>query len=488
MPPSTDMPQPRPDASHAHAHAAGHRTISGLGDEAGHASTSTSTGTSGGGGTKLPVLSLDSRTFSRSLDCVHCGLCLPACPTYTQTGLEADSPRGRIQLMKGLATGRIEASEGVLDHLDLCLDCRACETACPSGVVYHELIEETREKLAATRKQTLIDRGVNWMFFNVFPHPTRLKLALLPPRVLQALGLWKLATHPSLMKLLPLKLQKMQQMLPPKGPMWESDLHTSYEPTPGSSTSPSTKTTTVGFFPGCVGSVLFGDVNRQTVDLLQLAGCRVLVPRAQQCCGAIHHHGGKAHEAMAMARANIDAFVAPDGSPRVDVIATNIAGCGAMLKDYDHLLRDDTKYAKRAKTYVSLLKDINQLLATLTLPAPKHAVNQTATYHDACHLAHAQKVTAEPRKLLASIGGLKMVPLPESEMCCGAAGTYNLSQPAMARDLADRKLDHIKSTGASVCVTANVGCAMQIQSEAARRGQPLTVVHPVTLLHRAHFG
>lgn len=431
----------------------------------------------------LKVLELDKRTYQRALECVHCGLCLPACPTYTQTGLEADSPRGRIYLMKGLADGRIDATDSVLKHLDLCLDCRACETACPSGVVYHELIEESREHLAAGRPRALAQRIIDWFFFHVFPYPTRLKLTLLPTVVLQRLGLWRLLTHPGVVKRLPPQFQKMQQMLPSRlRRLWESPLDEVYPAT-------GQKKATAAMLAGCVGSVLFQDVNRQSIRLLQHAGCEVRVPRTQQCCGAIHHHGGKAEQARAMARANIDAMLPGSRSEDwPDFVLTNIAGCGAMLKDYAHLLRDDPQYAEKARQFVSRVRDISQALVELAPEPPQAVMNRTVTYHDACHLAHAQRVVDPPRRLLGWIKGLKVVPLFESEICCGAAGTYNLSQPEMARDLAERKLRNIQATGARICVTGNVGCALQIQSEAQRLGIDLTVVHPVTLLYEAYFG
>jgi glycolate oxidase iron-sulfur subunit len=228
-------------------------------------------------------------------------------------------------------------------------------------------------------------------------------------------------------------------------------------------------------------------VNRQAVELLNACGADVRVPRAQVCCGAIHHHNGNWEPAREFARRNIDAILGT-GSAAPAFIATNIAGCGAMLKDYDHLLRDDPQYAQRAKLFSSKVRDISEVLAELGLPEMKHPLNLTITYHDACHLAHAQKVTAAPRKLLAKIPGLTLVPLAESDMCCGAAGTYNLTQPEMASDLAGRKIRHIEATGADVCATGNVGCAMHISSEAAARGKQIAVVHPVELLHRAVFG
>ena len=449
-----------------------------------------------GGKKSLPVIQLDKRTYDRALDCVHCGLCLPACPTYTENGLEADSPRGRIYLMKSLADGKIEPTPDVVSHLDLCLDCRACETACPSGVVYHELLEETRAKLTPYRPTTFTDRFVRAMFLHVFTRPTLLKLSLIPVRVMQKIGVWRVLTK-AFSKALPAQLDKMQQMLPPTGSLWESNLANIYHATGQLSTAsslastgdPSFRKITVGFFAGCVGSVLFQQVNRQTIRLLQHAGCDVVVAQSQGCCGAIHHHAGEIHGAEAMARKNIDAFFPESaGNPKIDFVVNNISGCGAMLKDYAHLLRDDPKYAQRAADFTAKTKDISSLLVELKPAPPTNKIERTVTYHDACHLAHGQKVTGPPRELLSWIPGLKIVTLRESDMCCGAAGTYNLTQPAMARDLAERKIGHIKATGAKTCVTANVGCAMQIQSESARVNFDVNVTHPVSILHEAYFG
>ena len=244
---------------------------------------------------------------------------------------------------------------------------------------------------------------------------------------------------------------------------------------------------TIGFFAGCIGSVMFSEVNRQAVEVLSAAGADVLVPNRQRCCGAIHHHNGMHGAAEEFARRNIDAFL-PKSGPNVDLIATNIAGCGAMLREYDLLLRDDPEYADRAREFSARVRDISEVLADLALPEMAHPIDAIATYHDACHLAHAQKVTAAPRKLLAAIPSLKLVELPESDMCCGAAGTYNLTQPEMSTRLAQRKLSNIISTGAEICVAGNVGCALQIQSEAQAQGKELRVVHPVQLLHEAIFG
>ena len=232
---------------------------------------------------------------------------------------------------------------------------------------------------------------------------------------------------------------------------------------------------------------MFEKVNRQAVELLAACGAEVIVPPAHGCCGAIHHHNGAHGPAEAMARRNIDAFLPPDG-PAVDFVATNIAGCGAMLREYDFLLRDDPAYGARARDFADRVRDITEVLADLGLPPMRYPVNETVTYHDACHLAHAQKVTTQPRRLLASVPGLKLVPLPESDICCGAAGTYNLAHPEMAGELAARKLRNVAATGAGVCAMGNAGCSMHLRSEADARGQRLTIVHPVELLHRAVFG
>lgn len=442
-----------------------------------------------------PRLSLDPRTRARGLSCVHCGLCLPACPTYTTTHHEADSPRGRIQLMLGLSDGSIPLGESVTRHLDLCLDCRACETACPSGVVYHELIEETRARLDALRRHGLRDRLLRQLFFRVFTHPTRLKLALLPARLLQKARLYPLLRRSGLFRLLPEPLQQMERLLPDDGPLWprampERPARSAVDDVlraMGAPPASRARAPRVGFFGGCVGSVLFDDVNRHSVDLLSAAGAEVVCPPAQRCCGAIHHHNADHHSATELARQNIDAFLPARGEP-VDRIVTTIAGCGAMLREYDVLLRDDPAYRDRARDFVARVRDISELLLELDLPAPRHPIELTATYHDACHLAHAQRVTDPPRQLLARIPGLKLVPLAESDLCCGAAGTYNLTQPAMAAQLAERKLRNIDDTAAGLCVTGNVGCAMHLSGAARASGRALRVVHPVSLLHLAVFG
>lgn len=421
-------------------------------------------------------LPLAPDAYRQATACIHCGLCLPACPTYAQNGLEGDSPRGRIYLMKALADGRLDAEPAALRHLDLCLDCRACETACPSGVVYHKLIEDTRAKLneraILKRPPWLVER----LIYHVMPYPRRLKAALLPARLLQRLGLWRAVTKLA-GRILPDGMTKMHRMLPPSGPLWPAALDERY-PAAGQ------RKMTVGLLTGCVGSVLQQPLNRMMIELLRQLGCEVVVPRRQACCGAIHHHGGRPEQAIAFARQNFDAFTG------VDAIVTAIAGCGAMLKEYGDLARHhgDAGLTARADAFAAKSRDICELIASLDLPAPSHRVERAVTYHDACHLAHAQKITDAPRRLLAMIPGLRMVALPESQMCCGAAGTYNLTEPEMAAQIGERKLRHIQSTGCDTVVTGNIGCAMQIAGEAARLGVALEVVHPVELLHEAWCG
>ena len=413
----------------------------------------------------------------RALACVHCGLCLPACPTYLETGNEAESPRGRIQIMRGLSEGTLQLTDETQLHLDSCLDCRGCETACPSGVIYHEIIQETRQRLQLQPGFVQSNRLMRWMFLNILTNPMRLKLALVPMRLMQKIGLMSIVKKVSSM--LPDSWNKLIQMLPATGRIWPGKITV-----PDGMefkrlrTSSDKKKIKVAFFGGCIGSVMFQSTNQKAVDLLVKAGAEVIIPDQFGCCGAIHHHAGCTEDAIAMAKRNIT-----DMQLDVDYIVTNIAGCGAMLREYDHLLNSD-----QAKIFAGKVADISEVLLKLGLPEMKHAVNETVTYHEACHLVHAQKVSAAPKQILNAIPGLKVVPLPEADTCCGAAGTYNLTQPVMAKQLARRKLENIQSTQSKYCAAGNVGCSLHIQSEADARKMDLQVVHTIELLHRAVFG
>jgi glycolate oxidase iron-sulfur subunit len=407
------------------------------------------------------------------LDCVHCGLCTSACPTYVELGDENDGPRGRIYLMRGVADGRLELSDRVERHLDLCLDCRACETACPSGVQYGRLIEPFRVAVAAERP-VRDDWFHRHILFGLLPYAEKLRRALVPARIAQRLGLVRLLEMTQLVRLLPNQLQRMVEMLPPQRP--------DEGPLPEFLPAIGQRRATVALFTGCVGDAMFRHVNWATARVLQQNGCDVHVPPGQACCGAIHFHAGASEPAREFADQNVSVFPAA----KFDAVINNVAGCGSMLKDYGHHWHD-ARQAERA-AWSAKMRDVNEFLDELGLVPPKGEIRTTATYHDACHLVHAQKIRAAPRNLLAQIPGLELRDLPESELCCGAAGTYNLTEPEMAQRLARRKLDNILSTGASVVITSNAGCLLQIAREAQQRGGRLSIVHPLELLDWSYRG
>lgn len=457
--------------------------------------------------THTNALSLRPETYAHTLDCVQCGLCLPACPTYLVTGHEGNSPRGRIRLIKGLADGRAQATPALLNHLDLCLDCRACETACPSNVAYHELIEQTRIQLANPSPHmdqqepvdnTITKRLMQAFTLHVLPYPRRLRWILAPAAILQRLHMWSWITRGPIRHLIPSHLLRMMQLLPHQAGhgdrqpsrmnLWARPLQHRYQ----ANAPDGQRRAIAALFKGCVGGVLYPQLERQSVSLLCLAGCDVIVPKHQHCCGAIHHHNGRIEEARAMARRNIDAFLtSQDETASLPFIVNHIAGCGAMLKSYAELLRDDPVYATRATRFVDRVRDISEVLTQLKLPPLARnvpAAPRTVTYHDACHLLHAQKIEQQPRQLLKTIPNLELRPLADSNLCCGAAGSYNLMQPEMANTLGERKVRQIESTGAHTCATGNVGCAMHLQCQARRMGLDLKVTHPISLLHEAYFG
>ncbi len=403
------------------------------------------------------------------LDCVHCGLCTAACPTYAETGNENESPRGRIYLMRGVTDGKLELSDRVRGHLELCLDCRACETACPSGVQYGKLIEPFRIAMDQVADPPPKDDWFRrYILFGLFPYAGKLRRALIPARIAQRTGLLKLLQVTGLIRLLPVQLQRMVAMLPPprrnEGPLPE------FLPAIGR------RRATVALFTGCVGDAMFRHVNWATARVLQQNGCDVHVPPTQVCCGAIHFHAGSSDPARKLADDNLAAFPLE----RFDAIINNVAGCGSMLKDYGHHWHDDRQGARTA--WAAKVRDVNEFLDELGPIRPEGEIRAVATYHDACHLLHAQKIQDPPRRLLALVPGLQLHELPETELCCGAAGTYNLSQPEMSSRLSRRKLDNIRKTGARVLVTSNAGCALQIAREAREQGEPLAVVHPMEVL------
>jgi glycolate oxidase iron-sulfur subunit len=400
--------------------------------------------------------------YDKFLDCVHCGLCLQACPTYVELGTEMDSPRGRIYLMKGLEEGALPMTPDVARHLDLCLGCRACETACPSGVHYGELIESARSYVEEQHRRPRLDRVRRRIITLVFARPQLLRALLLPLRFLELGGILPAVR----------RVSALAALLPPLG---------TWEPLPSIVPAQGVERQRVGLIAGCVAQVLFAETNRATARVLARHGCSVLTPARQSCCGALYLHSGARRAALDCARRNIDEFPSD-----LAAIVVNAAGCGAILKEYGALLADDPAYAARARAFSAKVRDITEFLAALPITAPRGALHMRVTYHDACHLAHGQGVRDAPRQLLRQIPGLELIELPESDTCCGSAGSYNLTEPAMARRLGDRKAGNVRATGATCVAAANPGCAMQIQASLQRAGVDASVLHPVELLDRAY--
>ncbi len=394
--------------------------------------------------------------------CVHCGICLPACPTYRVLGEEMDSPRGRLYLMRAVAEGRLEMTETVTHHLDLCLGCRACETACPAGVRFGTLLETARADIERS-PQPLRRRGLTALLLATFPDPERLGWIFGLARRYQGWGVQRLVRRSGLLAKAP-RLAALDALLEGAA---EPQTLPEYVPARGRARG------RVAVLTGCVQRYLFAGVNRDTIRLLALAGWDVVVPRGQGCCGALELHAGRPDIFRQRAGALAGAF--PDD---VDWVVTNAAGCGSALREAGHWLPDSP-----AARMAGRVRDVSELLADGDLPLGPLPL--TVTYHDACHLAHGQRVRSEPRALLRRIPGLTLVELPDSDLCCGSAGIYNILQPEMADRLLALKLDRIAATGARVVAAGNPGCLMQIAKGARARRLDLEVVHPVTLLARA---
>jgi len=411
--------------------------------------------------------------------CVHCGLCLASCPTFSELGTEMDSPRGRIFLIKSLAEGRIGLSDSTVEHLSLCLDCRACETVCPAGVPYGRLIEAAKAEIEHQRPGSLARRGFRWMNFGaLLGHPRLLGLAASGLRLYQASGLQALLRATRLVRLLPGTLTAWEALLPAMPGRAER------APLPPLIEAEGARRGRVALLSGCVQSVVFGAHNRATARLLARNGWEVVVPVEQGCCGALNAHGGDHARAVAMARATIDVFERAEA----DAIIVNTSGCGAHMKAYGALLAGDPVHGERAARFAASVQDISEFLARAPLRGPLREVPMTVTYHDPCHVVHGQKIRKQPRDLLRQVPGLRVVDLPESDWCCGSAGIYNLTQPEMATRLLERKVGHVVSTGAEAVVTANPGCILQIAAGLRARGANVPVLHIVEVLDRAYGG
>jgi len=401
-------------------------------------------------------------------DCVHCGFCLSACPTYTLWGEEMDSPRGRIDLMRQTAADE-PLAPSVVEHIDRCLGCMACVPACPSGVRYDLLIEDKRAEIEATVPRPLRDRLMRRLIFAIFPYRRRSAALTWPLRVYQRSGLQAAIRGSAAYRRMPARLRAMEAIAPPV-PRPERIA----ERIPA--TSP--RRATVGMLTGCVASTFFPGVNAATTRVLAAEGCDVVVPRRQGCCGALSAHNGRTEEARRFARALIDTFARED----VDAIVTNSAGCGSTMKEYADLLHDDPDYRAKAEEFVRRTRDVAEYLAELGPVATRHPLPVTVAYHDACHLANAQRITSQPRKLLSGVPGLTLTEIAEGNLCCGSAGIYNLLQPDAATALGDRKAKNVAATGAGLLVTANPGCLMQVTAALERAGTSIPTAHTVEVL------
>jgi glycolate oxidase iron-sulfur subunit len=403
---------------------------------------------------------------TKALACIHCGLCLSSCPTYLETGNENNSPRGRIYLMRAIQDGRMDVTDSPVRHLDLCLGCRACEAVCPSGVQYGALLEGTREHVEGSYRRSFFQRFLRRVAIEkVFPFPGRMRMALLPARVTRAAGLTRF---------LPKFAQEAMSLIPREMPV----LPSLPELSPATA---KTKKGRVGFVSGCVMSVMFQQTNASSVRLLNRAGYDVVTPPSQVCCGALYAHGGNLEAARQTARKNIEAFEPLE----LDAIIINAAGCGSTLKEYGHLLHDDPAWRARAEAFEKKVKDLTEWLLPLASTLPK-CHSGKVTYHDACHLAHAQRVSKPPRELVRAVAGPNYIELPESDVCCGSAGTYNLTEPEMAERLQSRKTQNILGTGALTVVTTNPGCLLQIRAGLEKAGATqVQAVHIADFLEAA---
>lgn len=408
--------------------------------------------------------------------CVHCGMCLSTCPTYRITGQEASSPRGRLWLMKAVSDGRLSLlDEEFGEQMYQCLNCRACEAVCPSGVQYGPLVEASRSQLEQHRKRPLVERVLrstvmSWPFGDV----KRMQAGVQVLRAYQRLCVSALLRKSGVLRFF--RLENLERMLPP---LKEAPMRPGRE-----AWTPKNANGKAHVFSGCVMSSVFPDVNRATGRVLAHNGYATDVPVAQQCCGAIYSHTGLLDDARDLARKNIDAFGKAGDGP----IVVNAAGCGSALKEYSHLLKDDPAYAERAKAFSARVKDVNEVLAEKPLVPPTRRVEGSVTYQEPCHLAHAQRITAQPRALLKQVPGLELVEMKESSLCCGSAGIYNITRPKMANELGDRKAQHVVASGADQVLTSNPGCHMQLRTSLIRNGSEMPVRHIVEILDEAYGG
>ncbi len=424
---------------------------------------------------ELPLLSLDAPKQEDLLRCVHCGLCLNACPTYRDLRLEMDSPRGRIYQMVQVSNGA-PITDAYREHIDLCLACRGCETACPSGVEYGRLVEAARADIEDRTQRPLGSRLLRWFVFErLLASRTLLRIAGLKMYFYQASGLQKLVRASGILKRMG-KLGELESLAPPvEWPFFFRQMGRVF-PAQGE------RKYRVAFLAGCIANVSFARLNEATVRVLQANGCEVTIPASQTCCGALHVHAGLREPARKLARQNIDGLLNGD----YDAIITNAGGCGSTLKEYDELLERDPAYADRAKRFVALMKDVNQFLASIDLNPRMGEVRATVTYQDSCHLAHGQKIRSAPRQLLARVPGLTVKEMRLSDLCCGSAGIYNVLHTDMSMRLLANKMENVNATGAERIATANPGCMLQLRAGVDQHGHGQRVSHVIEILDEAY--
>ena len=409
--------------------------------------------------------------------CVHCGLCLSACPTYGVTALEMESPRGRIALMKAVNEGRVDISDRIVSHWEACLNCRACEAVCPSGVPYGRMMERTRAQVRARGKQSDgLKRMTRWFLRGILPRPGLMRLGANALRLYQLLGVQAVARRARLVRLLPRSLGDMEARLPRMSRRFFGPSRRSYRPAAGETQLK------VALLSGCVMPLMQAETMRATVRVLTRNGCEVFVPTGQGCCGALNLHAGDLETGRAMARRNIDAFLALG----VDRIVTSSAGCGSSMKEYVDLLKDDPAYAEKARQASEITRDINELLLELPFQRPLIHLERRVTYQDPCHLTHAQRISAAPRTILQSIPGVQLEEMENPAMCCGGAGIYSAVQPVLSGRILSRKVEAIADTDAEEVITANPGCMLQLEQGLGVAGHELPVRHVVDILDEAY--
>ena len=412
------------------------------------------------------------------LDCVHCGLCLPTCPTYLTTGLEMASPRGRIYLMRAVQEGHAGINSVFVKHLDQCLGCLACQTACPSGVPYGHLLEAARAQIEQRYERPHGDRYWRRIVLSLFPYPARMQPVLAVLRWYQRLGLSRVVRASGVLRFLSARLAQMEALLPPVPPSSARPVPPEVTPATGEGVG------RVGLLTGCVQRSLLPGINQATVRVLAAAGYEVVSPPEQGCCGALHLHAGEIDVARGLAKNLIDVFE----RAQVSQVIVNAAGCGSAMKEYAHLFRNDSAWHERAKAFSARVRDVTEIMAGHSWNGALRPVPLTVTYHEACHLAYGQGIRHEPQVLLRQIPGLRLVELPESTLCCGSAGIYNLLQADMAGQLLRRKVEYIRGTGATHVALGNIGCYLQINLGLRQANVPVQAVHPVELLDWALHG